>query len=66
VHYIIIIHFRALMLSLSTFYSRKAQDIGKEASSDKHRDSEEYWTISSFTQLLNGASSDDLKFERFF
>jgi hypothetical protein len=54
------------MLSLSTFYSRKAQDIGKEASSDKHRDSEEYGTISSFTQLLNGASSDDLKFERFF
>jgi hypothetical protein len=40
--------------------------MGKEASIDKGKDSKEYRTISSFTQLLNGVGSDDLKIEELF
>jgi hypothetical protein len=47
-------------------FSCKAQEVRKEASNGKRQESEEYYIINSFTQLLTGASSDDLKIEGFF
>lgn len=53
-------------MNFSTFDSRKEQDMRKEASSDKGKDFEEYRTIKSFTQILNGASNDDKKSRDYF
>jgi hypothetical protein len=51
-----------------TFFCCKAQEVLKEeANNSKEKESEEYRTINSFTELLTEASSDDLmKIERFF
>jgi hypothetical protein len=55
-----------ISLTLFIFFSCKVQEVWEEASNNKGKEPKQYRVINSFTKLLCGANTGDLKIDGYF